>query len=97
MAEEVCKAVIDLINKGREEGIKLGKEEVMNAAKKAGKKEGRTQVLVHTIKCIMKSFDQSFEQACAVLNIDAKDMELYRELVDQGGGVSGPLMNGIFD
>lgn len=85
MAEEVCKAVIDLINKGREEGIKLGKE------------EGRTQVLVHTIKCIMKSFDQSFEQACAVLNIDAKDMELYRELLDQGDGVSGPLMNGIFD
>ena len=65
----MCKAVIDLTNKGRAEGIKEGKI------------EGQTEALAFSIKSIMQSFNQSFEQACAVLNIDAKDMERYRKMI----------------
>ena len=61
----MCKAVIDLTNKGRVEGIK----------------EGQTEALLFSIKSIMDSFNQSFEQACAVLKIDAKDMERYRKMI----------------
>ena len=53
----MCKAVIDLTNKGRAEGIAF------------------------SIKSIMQSFNYSFEQACAVLKIDAKDMERYRRMI----------------
>ena len=53
----MCKAVIDLTNKGRAEGIAF------------------------SIKSIMQSFNYSFEQACAVLKIDAKDMERYRKMI----------------
>ena len=69
----MCKAVIDLTNKGRAEGIKEGKKE--------GKIEGQTEALAFSIKSIMQSFNQSFEQACAVLKIDAKDMERYRKMI----------------
>ncbi len=58
---DMCKAVIDLTNKGRA--------------------EGQTETLLFSIKSIMQSFDQSFEQACAVLKIDAKDMERYRKMI----------------
>jgi len=61
----MCKAVIDLTNKGRAEGIK----------------EGYTEAIAFSIKSIMQSFNYSFEQACAVLKIDAKDMERYRKMV----------------
>ena len=57
----MCKAVIDLTNKGRAEGY--------------------TEAIAFSIKSIMQSFNQSFEQACAVLNIDAKDMERYRKMI----------------
>ncbi|MCR4566922.1 MAG: Rpn family recombination-promoting nuclease/putative transposase [Pseudobutyrivibrio sp.] len=57
----MCKAVIDLTNKGRA--------------------EGQTEALLFSIKSIMDSFNQSFEQACAVLKIDAKDMERYRKMI----------------
>ncbi|PHU33869.1 hypothetical protein [Pseudobutyrivibrio ruminis] len=53
----MCKAVIDLTNKGRAEGIAF------------------------SIKSIMQSFNYSFEQACAVLKIDPKDMERYRKMI----------------
>ena len=53
----MCKAVIDLTNKGRAEGIAF------------------------SIKSIMQSLNYSFEQACAVLKIDAKDMERYRKMI----------------
>ena len=73
----MCKAVIDLTNKGRAEGIKEGKKE----GKIEGKIEGQTEALAFSIKSIMQSFNQSFEQACAVLKIDAKDMERYRKMI----------------
>ena len=69
----MCKAVIDLTNKGRAEGIKEGKKE--------GIKEGHTEAIAFSIKSIMQSFNYSFEQACAVLKIDAKDMERYRKMI----------------
>ena len=73
----MCKAVIDLTNKGRAEGIKEGKKE----GKKEGIKEGHTEAIAFSIKSIMQSLNYSFEQACAVLKIDAKDMERYRKMI----------------
>ncbi|MCR4566924.1 MAG: hypothetical protein K5769_02665 [Pseudobutyrivibrio sp.] len=73
----MCQAVIDLTNKGRIEGIKEGKK----AGIREGIKEGQKEALLFSIKSIMDSFNQSFEQACAVLKIDAKDMERYRKMI----------------
>ena len=66
---DVCKAVDQMTERARQEGLRTGKS------------EGRLETLRNAVKSIMKSLDMSMDDALKVLNVTGEDQILLKEMV----------------